>query len=354
MERAQSECEKISDGSVGSYKMSKFLEPPSFIGENKNFETYQKDLKRWTMLTTIEVDKQALMVVHFLDGHVSGIKEKIDESMDEKVLASKEGIQALLTFFEEIYKKDSLADGYEKYISFEKLKRSPNTSMYDFIPEWNAAYKKAVNVGCQLSDKVLAFKLLNAANLSNIERNLVLTGVNYEAKDLKNQMEAALKKFVGRSALSGGVERTEDSTFLTEDNFEQVLVAKGWKKPNKKKRNASPAKMEENKKKNWVGKDGKVAKCFKCKCDHENECNCPCTFHLANMCPNKKPELQASTSRAPDLGLYMQANFLTYTTDEVEDNTVDNVVLFVVEEGEESATEEVVDCASPGVEELTQ
>ena len=176
--------------------MSKFLEPPSFIGENKNFETYQKDLKRWTMLTTIEVDKQALMVVHFLDGHVSGIKEKIDESMDEKVLASKEGIQALLTFFEEIYKEDSLADGYEKYISFEKLKRSPNTSMYDFIPEWNAAYKKAVNVGCQLSDKVLAFKLLNAANLSNIERNLVLTGVNYDAKDLKNQMEAALKKFV--------------------------------------------------------------------------------------------------------------------------------------------------------------
>ena len=68
------------------------------------------------------------------------------------------------------------------------------------------------------------------------------------------------------------------------------------------------------------------------------------------MCPNKKPELQASTSRAPDLGLYMQANFLTYTTDEVEDNTVDNVVLFVMEEGEESATEEVVDCASPGVE----
>merc|ERR1712002_888340 len=100
---------------------------------------------------------------------------------------------------------------------------------------------------------------LNAANLSNIERNLVLTGVMYDAKDLKNQMEAALKKFVGRSALSGEVERTEDSTFLTEDNFEQVLVAKGWKKPNKKKRNASPAKMEENKKKkNWVGKDGKV------------------------------------------------------------------------------------------------
>ena len=99
---------------VTEAKVSKFLEPPSFIGENKNFETYQKDLKRWTMLTTIEVDKQALMVMHFLDGHVSGIKEKINESIDERVLESKEGIQALLTFFEEIYKKDSLADGYEK------------------------------------------------------------------------------------------------------------------------------------------------------------------------------------------------------------------------------------------------
>ena len=70
-------------------------------------------------------------------------------------------------------------------------------------------------MGCSLSDKVLAFKLLDAANLSSIERNLVLTGVDYEAAGLKDQMEAALRKFVGRSVLSGEVKRIEDSTLVT-------------------------------------------------------------------------------------------------------------------------------------------
>ena len=42
--------------------------------------------------------------------------------------------------------------------------------------------------------------------------------------DLRGQMEIALKKFVGRSVLSGDVERVEDSTYLTSDNVEQVLA----------------------------------------------------------------------------------------------------------------------------------
>ena len=131
------------------------------------------------MLTSVPQEKQALMVLHFLDSDPSGIKDKIDEEVTEDDLQSKDGIKKLLNFFEKIYKKDSLADGFDKYISFEKLRRSPNTSIQEFIPEWNTAYRKAVNIGCSLSDKVLAFKLLDAANLSNMERNLVLTGVNY-------------------------------------------------------------------------------------------------------------------------------------------------------------------------------
>ena len=191
--------------------MNKILEPPSFIGDSKNFETYEKDLKRWALLCSVEKEKQALLVVHYLDGDPSGIKDKIDSGMSDTELGSADGISKLLAFIEKIYKKDSIADGFDKYISFEKLKRSQNTTIQDFIPEWTTAYKKAVNVGCSLSDKVLAFKLLDASNLTNIERNLVLTGVNYEEANLLAQMETSLKKFVGRSVLSGDVERTVEA-----------------------------------------------------------------------------------------------------------------------------------------------
>ena len=163
------------------------------------------------MLTTVAKDKQALIVLHYLDGDLSGIKDKIDEEIEESTLMSTNGIKTLLEFFKKIYKKDSLADGFEKYMAFEKMRRSPNTSIQEFIPEWNTAYRKAVNIGCTLSDKVLAFKFLDAANLSNMERNLVLTAINYEQDKLQDQMENALKKLIGRTVLCGDMTWSEDS-----------------------------------------------------------------------------------------------------------------------------------------------
>ena len=92
--------------------MSKTLEPPGFISELKSFETYQKDLKRWAMLTLVEKEKQALLVLHYLDGHPSGIKEKVDAELEDDKLHCADGIKNLLEFFEKIYKKDSLADTF--------------------------------------------------------------------------------------------------------------------------------------------------------------------------------------------------------------------------------------------------
>ena len=89
---------------------------------------------------------------------------------------------------------------------------SVNTLVQEFTSEWNTSYQKAVNIGCSLSDKILAFKLLDASNLDNIQRNLVLTGVNYEKSQLK------------------------------------------------------------------------------CECDHEESCDCLCTYHLASQCPTNKKE----------------------------------------------------------------
>ena len=81
------------------------------------------------MLSSVPHKKQALMVLHFLDGHLSVIKDKIDKEVTEKSLQSKDGIKKLLNFFEKIYQKNSLADAFDKYISFEKLRRSSNTNV---------------------------------------------------------------------------------------------------------------------------------------------------------------------------------------------------------------------------------
>jgi hypothetical protein len=63
--------------------MSKLMEPPAFISNKKYFATYKKDLKQWTILTTLEPEKQANMVIPDDDP----IKEKIDTQMKDADLA---------------------------------------------------------------------------------------------------------------------------------------------------------------------------------------------------------------------------------------------------------------------------
>ena len=309
--------------------MSKLIEPPSFISETKSFETYKKDLERWAQLTTLDPTKQALLVVHMLDGDPSGIKEKIDENVDDNELNSSDGISKLLEFLKDIYEKDSLSDGFEKYIAFEKFRRSSGKSIQEFIPEWTTAYKKAKNIGCVLPDKVLSFKLLDAANLTQIERNLVLTGVDYEEDELLEQMQTALKKFIGRSALGQKEEQSSvDSTYLTADNFETVLLSKGWTKPRgggrgggrgrggKREREAPDEQSQEKRRKNYIGRDGKISKCYKCTCKHETECDCECTYHLAHRCPG------VVTKDKVELSLFMQSNIEAFNAEEDADDFV--------------------------------
>ena len=214
------------------------LEPPTFISETKSFETYKRDLERWTKLTKVKAEQQALVVVHHLDGHESGIKENIDNGVKETDLECKEGIQNLLKFLEGIYKKDTISDAFNKFKTFTNFRRKSETPIQSFIADWSTTHRKAKAVGCDMSDKILAFLLLDAANISSIDRNLVLTGVDYESgetnKDLLTQMHSALKKFVGRAVVSDA-DKKEDSTYLTSHNFEQVLMSKGWTKANKGK-----------------------------------------------------------------------------------------------------------------------
>ena len=226
--------------------MSKLMKPPAFISNKKSFATYKKDLKRWTNLTTLEPEKQANMVIHFIPDD-DPIKEKIDTQMKDEDLAKKDGIDKLLEFLADIYQTDDMGDAYDNYIEFIKLRSKKGVSIKSFISEWENCYHKVKNNGCEMSDMVLAFSLLDTSELSEMDRKLVLTGVNYtEGKEkgtLLSQMKDALKKFVGKSVISSAEEGTkpvqvEDATYITSENLERVLLMKGWK-PEKRARTRS-------------------------------------------------------------------------------------------------------------------
>ena len=113
------------------------LEPPSFVSDTKKFSQYEKDLRLWSRLTTVKKDLQAELVVYRLDGHKSGIKEKIMMQIGSELEGNEDGINKLITLQKGIYE-------------FRNRIRKTGESVQMFITEWENLYHKAKNsVYCQ-------------------------------------------------------------------------------------------------------------------------------------------------------------------------------------------------------------
>ena len=344
--------------------MSRSVEPPNFVGDEKTYAQYKLDLQQWSRISGIEKKLQAEMVVYRLEGHPSRIKEKISTQIGEKLIDNADGIKELIAFLDNIYDKDEMADVWDKFVEFTSFSRKPEQDLTQFMAEWTNSYHKLKTAGCVYPDIILGFKLLDSAKLSDMDTKLVLTGVDYATaktnKNLEKQISDSLKKFTGRAVIKGGegdVSVKVEPTWLSD--MEEVLLAKGWKPPNKKgrrrSRSESPVRSKQSNykgKKNPLGDNHKPRKCFICKCEHSENCNCPCVYHLANTCPSRKKKADETNKNKPDIGLFMSSHFpkteKTYLVDEVGDlvlvvkQTLDNLILLSVERHAA-----VVDCACP-------
>ena len=310
------------------------IEPPGFISDTKSYATYKDDLERWARITGIPAENQADVVVHGLENHPSGIKEKIIINIGDELKNNKDGIKSLLTFLDTIYKVDEMADAWNRYKNFQKVSRSDNTPINEFIAEFDKEYLRAKTAGCVYSDTLLAFRLLEATNLSEMDEKFVLTGIDYvEAKTQANlctQFKASLKKFQGRKTLSGDDKLKFDPALVS--SVAQVLLSEGWKKPqyNKQRRRSNSEPSEPNlpkERKNPKTKDGKQKTCFKCGSE----------YHLLDRCPKKNSDTQnkqhALNANATEFGMITNDNsnkssqrnnheYVMFVSDSVECETV--------------------------------
>ena len=125
-------------------------------------------------------------------------------------------------------------------------------------------------------------------------------------------MKESLKKFKGSSVVDQNDERTVGVSDTYIAKMEEVLLAKGWKPPAKKRPN-SEGQNAYKKKKNKLDENFLPMKCYKCKCDCTNNCNCPCRYHFADKCTGKKSENKTKDAKAnvkekSDLAHFIKTN----------------------------------------------
>ena len=286
------------------------LEPPRFMEDTSGYPEYKRKLLRWARITKIAPEKQAEYVVYHLEDHPSGIQEKIDTAIGTDIENAADGMVRLVAFLDGIYAEDEMSEAWNKYKDFIRLRRQSDQPVNEFVAEFDKKHKRARESGCQFSDMVLGFNLLESCQLSETDEKFILIDVDFKAgkeqQNLLEQIKKSLKKFQGRDRLSNDKDSVQ---IKSEDVFvssvqKEALLAGGWTPPGSAfvKKNSS----EYRGRKNPLDTSGNPLQCYKCQSE----------YHLSDRCDSvldsreksKKKKKKKSKTDAAALTVLPQDN----------------------------------------------
>ena len=99
------------------------VEPPKFFDDASGYPEYKLKLERWSRITKTDKKQQAEVVLYHLEGHSSGIQQKIDTALGEDVIDKEDGLKKLIEYLDEIYAEDEMTEAWSKYKQFVRLKK---------------------------------------------------------------------------------------------------------------------------------------------------------------------------------------------------------------------------------------
>ena len=88
-------------------------------------------------------------------------------------------VDKLIEYVDKLFKTDELSEVYERFIQFERYKKTEDVKMEDSILEFEKLYNRVRQKNMILPPAAIALKLLDASQLDSNNRKLVLTAVDY-------------------------------------------------------------------------------------------------------------------------------------------------------------------------------
>merc|ERR1719319_874330 len=162
--------------------------------------------------------------------HSSGVKELIMAKVGSEELKKETGVEKFVEAMNEAFgatKESRELEIYEEY--YTKMKRKQEEKMIDFINRFDKAASLAKRHNMDLPAKVKGLKLLRDVGLTEQDRKLVLTEVNFDQEeDVYRQARVGIYKY-----LADGGSQSTVSIKLREPTKEEeeVLETKGWTRP---------------------------------------------------------------------------------------------------------------------------
>ena len=178
------------------------------LKDGTSYTDWKKKVRIWEMGTDVKVQHRAAKLVM----HMGGKPEEVAIQLDPTQLGAEGGVKVLLDELDKLYEEDKTQSIFQAIDSFNSYRRPRSASIDEYIREFQQRYKSI----CQLRDKtslyddgILAYLLLNQANLDNEQQRLIratisdLTYANME-KALKRTYGENLSSSSSSSSLSSG------------------------------------------------------------------------------------------------------------------------------------------------------
>ena len=305
-EAAQAFMRTMMEGMRGM--KSEYMKPPEFFRDKGSFKQYKKDLERWERCTSVPAEQRGdVILMNIPSGHK--LKEKLELEVGDKVKDARNGVQIILEALDAMYGTDEVLECYLRFRDLEQKQCSVGQDILEYTHEWETLYARANEKGVTLNQMCKAFKLLDTANLDEIDKKLVLSDLDMKTmkgkETLFDQVKYAMRKYYNAGSLKQSGPGLNSKVLIGNtaeaqiDQLEAVLISRGWKKP--KKVNKSDEKSSEGE--NGYARDGSWKKCYKCRkdCTHDrNKCSCPCSSHLAPTCPQRGGDKRKHDGKGED------------------------------------------------------
>ena len=265
--------------------MTTRISPPSFH-KDKSYELYRQELLAWSVISELDKEKAGIAIALSLpDSDPSMIREKVFSQISIEELKQENGLDILIAFLDRHLAKDDLSDCLQKFEDFDAFSRNGSQSINEYIAMFDDKYRKLERKKIRLPSEILAFKLLRNSKISDEEKMLVLTGMDYENREtLYEQAKRSLKKFKGDEVKTNTSIKFEPA-FLAEN--EEALLAAGYYKRGHRRRGSNfrgsgrgsgfISSQRGSKQINPTGVDGRILTCR----------SCGSYRHLANTCPDR-------------------------------------------------------------------
>lgn len=164
--------------------MSKDKAPP-LLSASKSYEDWTKLITLWKGYTSLDVKKQASAIVLSLDGKAQTAALEIPNAD----LIKDNGVETLIKKLDQIYLKDELSIKFDCVEKFENFKRKENTSVKEYVEEFERLYNKVKAHKIEYSEEILGFRLLKAADLPPRDEQLIkATITDFKLNEIKTKL----------------------------------------------------------------------------------------------------------------------------------------------------------------------